>query len=303
MTSEQQESWGVEQQLDNLSSAELVASRREAARELGTLTESNERIVRALLDARDTDTDEEVRREAAQALNSAPHREIIRNNAILTMRIAAQPEVDSTALFEAWEPGVEPGAGAEHWTVELSGASATFTKEESQEKIVVPGAQANSSIVIPAQPPVAGIGTGLPEGGMAIQVEGRNLVTSRAGYGKLADWLEKCRDRTGTMPRVRKFSWWIVGLAAFGGVQLAVAFWGTPQTSAGGFGLFWGILFLVLAGLNFFLPLQKMLFPNGLALMFGGFWFVLFAGSQYSMIGYLPALWGTMKVFEVLRNR
>jgi hypothetical protein len=294
MPSEQQVSWGVEQLLDNLSQAKLVLSRREAARELGTLAESNERIVRALLDARDTDDDEEVRREAAQALTAAPHREVIRKNIALAMRAEQQAEGESTVFFEAWESGPEGQTGAERWIVELTDANAVFTKETSREKISITGEQAGHSIVASGAPSTVGEGAGLSEGRLTISVEGRNLALSRTGYGKLMDWMEKNADRTNVIQSNGRISWWGVGLLAMGGLQLALS---------GGFSPFWGVVFLILGGINLVLPPQKMVFPNGLALMAGGLWYILFAGPGYSFVGYLPGVWGTLKIIDFYRGR
>ncbi len=57
---------------------QVAIARKEAARELGKLIESNERVVKALVVAAENDEDPLVRRVAADALKSEAHREILR---------------------------------------------------------------------------------------------------------------------------------------------------------------------------------------------------------------------------------
>jgi hypothetical protein len=294
MPSEQQISWGIEQLLDNLAGATLVLSRREAARELGTLTESNERIVRALLDARDSDDDGEVRREAARSLTAAPHREILRRNIALAMRMTRMEEGESRVLFEAWESGADQPSGAERWIVELTDAEAAFTKEAGRQKIAISGGEARQRIAVPGPPPAAGEEAGKPDERMIVVVEGRNLAISRTGYGKLLDWMEKHTDRPKAVPRAAGIPLGGIVLLALGGVQIV---------AGEGFSPFWGAVFLVLGVLNLFLPARRMVFFNALGLMAGGLWYILFAGPGYGLLGYLPAVWGTLKIIDLFRGR
>jgi hypothetical protein len=283
----------VDRILNQLTTAGEATDRLEAVRALSKPTESSESIVRALLDARDSDPDEAVRREAARVLRSPAHQAVMRGSIVLSMRNGSAAEPSGALAFEAWEASGSGGTDPVRWIAELSAAEAVFRREATGEQIVVPIADAAAVIQFDMEP-ASGEGTGLPALRRCMRIQDHTLELSPAAYLKLSEWVEKDAETPATghgrraIPRIA----WI--LLASGVIQLAFS----PTLSP-----FWGVVCVLLGAANVIAPPRKLGFVNAVSIMLAGVWYILFAGPGLNLLGYIPGVWGSLRVFEFIRRR
>lgn len=280
--------------LDKLSVSRAVSERLEAVRTLGGLDESGEVIVRALLDARDSDPDPEVRAEAARALRSTVHQAVLRQTIALALRAEPPAELPTGISFEAWETTPETSAPPDRWIVELSAEEAVFLQEGTGERIVLALTEASAAIQPVEGSPAEALQSGFSSTRRYIQVRDHTLGLSPTAHMKLMEWLDRipAAAPAGKARRAIPRSAWI--LLGLGIVQLA--FPGTLSP-------FWGGAWVLLGAANIAAPPRRLDLLNALVVMLAGMWYILFAGPGLSLLGYGPGIWGTLRLVEYARNR
>jgi hypothetical protein len=277
--------------LTMLTTSPIASDRVEAARALADTPESSELLVRALLDARDTDPDPAVREEAARALGAPAHQAVMRRSVVLAMRNQTGADASGALSFEAREEGASPDGESRRWIVEISAGQALFTAEGTDEKIAVEIGDAGQTIQ--DEPAGAEEATGQPSLKRRIRMQDRVFTLTPMAYLKLREWMDKAPPPPApparrTIPRV---AW---GLIALGAVQLVFPTVLSP---------FWGAVWILLGAANIIAPPRKLDLVNALAVMMAGTWYILFAEDWAKLIGYLPGIWGTLRLFDYFRNR
>jgi len=283
----------VDRNLDQLTSAGEASDRLEALRALAETEESSETVVRALLDARDSDPDAAVREEAARILRSPAHQALMRRSIVLSMRSAVPADASGALFFEAWEEIAPGGSDSIRWLVEISPGEALFRREGTDDCVAVP--TANAAAVVEINPE---IGPPEAEGRTAprrrIRVQDHTLNLSPTAYLKLCEWMEKAAEPAATrrgrraVPRIA----WV--LLAAGAIQLALSATLSP---------IWGAACILLGAANLFAPPRKLDLVNAIMVLMAGVWYVLFAGPGLNLLGYVPGVWGSLRVFEFIRGR
>jgi hypothetical protein len=283
----------VDRILNQLITAGEATDRLEAVRALSKPAESSEAIVRALLDARDSDPDATVREEAARILRSPVHQAVIHRSIVLSMRNGIAAETSGALAFEAWEESGAGGTDPVRWVGGLSGGEAIFRSETTGEQIDIPLTGAAAGIQFEMEP-ASGEETGLPAPRRRIRLTNHTLNLSPTAYLKLSEWVEKAaappaagRGRR-AVPRIA----WILLAAGF--IQLALQATLSP---------FWGVVCILLGAANVVAPPRRLDLVNAIGVMLAGVWYILFAGPGLNLLGYIPGVWGSLRVFEFIRSR
>ena len=104
----------AEQPLQDLREGLSAYVRKDAVKALGALTESNERIVAALIMARETDKHDIVRTEAVEALLSPVHQAILQQNPEWVSQVVAQARVGVAGQLQVEQKAMEKGRSANY---------------------------------------------------------------------------------------------------------------------------------------------------------------------------------------------
>jgi hypothetical protein len=284
----------IETLLKLLSASSAIAERLEAIQALAGLTESSEIIVRALLDARDSDPDADVRAEAARALRATVHQNVLRQTVALALRAELPAGTPAAISFEAWEAAPVASSNQDRWIVELFVEQAVFLNERTNERICIESKDAAAIHPFDGAPAASPETGSTPPMRRFVQVEGHTLGLSLIAYVKLMEWMDRLQAAApaGNARRsIPRSAWVLLGL---GIIQLA--FPGTLSP-------FWGGAWVLLGAANIALPPRQLILINPLVVALTGMWYILFAGPGLSLIGYGPGIWGTLRVVDYMRNR